>query len=116
MIVEMFEEEEFKEYFSRFFEDFSNIYSEFQSKKDLYGDFWQFMLAKAAKELGLLDPACERPLTPGEIEVLYRKIVSLLPSASLKEEIEESHLDSDKKPGSLPCPPWFNLNLPDEKK
>ncbi len=112
----MFEEEEFKEYFSRFFEDFANIYNDFQSKKDLYNDFWQFMLSKAAKELGLLDPACERPLTPDEIEALYRKIVSLLPSASLKEEKEESPVDSDKKPGSLPRPSWFNLNLPDEQK
>ena len=129
----MFNQDEFKEYFSHFFGEFDGLYAEFQNKSAIYGDFWQFLLVKAAKELGMIDREIDRRLTQQEVLDLYQKITTMMPPEmrdraglppikSDEEEIspgkkEASYLEATiVKPGSIPKPDWFNLNIPPEKE
>jgi|GEM_PF-1406793 hypothetical protein len=123
----MFDSEEFKEFFSQFFAEFSKFMEEFQEKAHIYGDLWQFLLAKAAKELGILPQDVDRLLTPEETKQLYEKASAFMaqfppgqfPSQappSGQEGLKDEVLEKDLKPGDLPKPSWFNLELPPEKK
>ncbi|MGB9833634.1 MAG: hypothetical protein ACPLPW_01520 [bacterium] len=118
----MFDSEEFKEFFSQFFAEFSKFMEEFQGKAHIYGDLWQFLLAKAAKELGILPQEEDRLLTPEETRQLYEKATSFMAQFPQKElapsegELKDDSLEKDLKPGKLPKPSWFNLEPPNEKK
>ncbi len=129
----MFNQDEFKEYFSHFFGEFNGLYAEFRNKSAIYGDFWQFLLVKAAKELGMMDREIERRLTQQEVLDLYQKITTMMPPEMRDQaglppiqseggeaphpEGETSSTDSAiVKPGSLPKPDWFNLRTPAEKE
>jgi hypothetical protein len=122
---------EFQAYFSRFYGEFSKLYAEFQEKSAIYGDFWQFVLAKAARELGILETGEDRRLTEGEIQDLYGRVLAsmphtpgLLPGAEVSEEAKEDQteeenppsVERDSRPGKTAKPEWFTLVLPDEKK
>lgn len=129
----MFNQDEFKEYFSHFFGEFDGLYAEFQNKSAIYGDFWQFLLVKAAKELGMIEREIDRRLTQQEVLDLYQKITTMMPpemrdraglppSKSEEDETspgEQGTSSADPtivKPGSLPKPDWFNLKTPLEKE
>jgi hypothetical protein len=129
----MFNQDEFKEYFSHFFGEFDGLYAEYQNKSAIYGDFWQFLLVKAAKELGMMDRESDRRLTQQEVQDLYQKITTMMPpemrdraglppiqsegEEALPPQGENSSADSTiVKPGSLPKPDWFNLRTPAEKE
>ncbi|MCX5974508.1 MAG: hypothetical protein NTU59_07575 [Coprothermobacterota bacterium] len=129
----MFNQDEFKEYFSHFFGEFNDLYAEFQNKSAIYGDFWQFLLVKAAKELGMIDRESDRQLTQQEVMDLYQKITAMMPQemrdraglppikseddeSSPKEDVSSSPDSIIVKPGFLPKPDWFNLKTPPEKE
>lgn len=129
----MSNQDEFKEYFSHFFGEFNSLYAEFQNKSAIYGDFWQFLLVKAAKELGMMEREIDRRLTQQEVLDLYQKITTMMPpemrdraglppTSSEEEETppgEPETSSSDPtigKVGSLPKPDWFNLKIPPEKE
>lgn len=129
----MFNQDEFKEYFSHFFGEFDGLYAEFQNKSAIYGDFWQFLLVKAAKELGMIEREIDRRLTQQEVLDLYQKITTMMPPEmrdraglppSKSEEDETSPGEQETssadptivKPGLLPKPDWFNLKTPPEKE
>lgn len=120
----MFDSEEFKKYFGEIFGEFSKLSKEFEDKKDIYPDIWQFLLAKAAKELGIIPADEERVLTSEEINELYTKAFSFMPSFPLDKESqkgesakpEEEPLKKDLEPGKLPRPPWFNIEPPEDEK
>lgn len=129
----MFNQDEFKEYFSHFFGEFDGLYAEFQKKSAIYGDFWQFLLVKAAKELGMIDREIDRRLTQQEVLDLYQKITTMMPQemrdraglppikseedeASPGEKETSSPGDAIVKPGLIPKPDWFNLKIPPEKE
>jgi len=118
----MFDSEEFKEFFSQFFAEFSKFMGEFQQKAHIYGDLWQFLLTKAAKELGIINQDEDRVLRPEEINVLYQKAMSMMPNLQVpesppsEEQEKEETLEKDLKPGKLPRPAWFNFDVPPEKK
>lgn len=129
----MFNQDEFKEYFSHFFGEFDGLYAEFKNKSEIYGDFWQFLLVKAAKELGMIERETDRRLTQQEMLDLYQKITTLMPPEMLdraglpsqQSEEEEASAGTKElappdpaieKPGSIPKPDWFNLKTPQEKE
>ena len=129
----MFNQDEFKEYFSHFFGEFNDLYAEFQNKSAIYGDFWQFLLVKAAKELGMIDRESDRRLTQQEEMDLYQKITTMMPQemrdraglppikseedeASPGEDVSSSPDPTIVKPGLLPKPDWFNLKTPPVKE
>jgi len=128
----MFNQDEFKEYFSHFFGEFNGLYAEFQTKSAIYGDFWQFLLVKAAKELGMIEREIDRRLTQQEMLDLYQKITTMMPpemrdraglpptseenETSLGEKETSSSDPTIVKPGLLPKPDWFNLKTPPEKE
>jgi hypothetical protein len=129
----MFNQDEFKEYFSHFFGEFNGLYAEYQIKSVIYGDFWQFLLVKAAKELGMMERETERRLTQQEVLDLYQKITTMMPpemrdraglppvsgegEQALPPEGETASSDSaNVQPGMLPKPDWFNLRTPAEKE
>ncbi|MCR4428714.1 MAG: hypothetical protein NUV68_05180 [Caldiserica bacterium] len=117
----MFDWEQYKDFFSQFFAEFSRFMEEFQSKAHIYGDLWQFLLARAAKELGILPQDEDRLLTPEETRQLYERASAFMSSLPREEfpgleEKEEDGVEKDLKPGKMPRPSWFNFEPPDLKK
>ncbi len=123
-----FGDPDFQAYFSRFYSEFSALYAEFQGKSAVYGDFWQFVLAKAAREMGILDPGEDRRLTDSEVRDLYNRVLAAMPKQeelTPAEEEPEAQLEKpiplppplarNGRPGNAPKPDWFTLDLPEEK-
>ena len=123
-----FGDPDFQAYFSRFYSEFSALYAEFQGKSTVYGDFWQFVLAKAAREMGILDPGEDRRLTDSEVRDLYNHVLAAMPKQeelAPAEEEPEAQLEGpipmpppmarNRGPGKVPKPDWFTLGLPEEK-
>jgi hypothetical protein len=123
-----FDDPDFQAYFSRFYSEFSALYAEFQGKSAVYGDFWQFVLAKAARELGILAHDEDRRLTDSEVRDLYNRVLAAMPKqeelAPAGEEPEAQQVEPipmppplgrNGKPGHVPKPDWFTVDLPEEK-
>ncbi|MCX5969981.1 MAG: hypothetical protein NTV14_00445 [Coprothermobacterota bacterium] len=96
-----FGDPDFQAYFSRFYSEFSALYAEFQGKSTVYGDFWQFVLAKAAREMGILDPGEDRRLTDIEVRDLYNRVLAAMPKQeelAPTEEEAEARLEEPIRP------------------
>ncbi|MEI6308843.1 MAG: hypothetical protein WCP58_04285 [bacterium] len=122
-----FGDPDFQAYFSRFYSEFSALYAEFQGKSTVYGDFWQFVLAKAAREMGILAPGEDRRLTDSEVRDLYNHVLAAMPKQDQLAPAEEPETQLEAPipmpppmarnggPGNVPKPDWFTVNLPEEK-